>query len=189
MLWKCCTQYASKFGKHSSGHRTGWVLRVWPQGNLGAEELMLLNPVVLEKILESPSDCKEITLVNPKGSKSWIFIGRTDAEATILWPPDAKSQLFVPTWTSGSSHVMTLLKSNLENFEYYFASVWDEYSCTVIWTFFGILTFLDLEWKLTFSSRVATAEFFKFAGILSAALWQHHLLGFEIAQLEFHHLY
>ena len=44
---------------------------------------------------------------------------------------------------------------------------------------------LGLEWKLTFSSAVATAEFSKFAGILSAALSQHHLLGFEIAQLEF----
>ena len=51
--------------------------------------------VVLEKILESPLDCKEIKLVNPKGNQSWIFIGRTDAnaEAPILWPPDAKIQL------------------------------------------------------------------------------------------------
>ena len=42
---------------------------------------------------------------------------------------------------------------------------------------------------MTFSSPVATAEFSKCAGILSAALSQHHLLGFEIAQLEFHHLH
>ena len=51
--------------------------------------------VVLEKTLESPLDCKEIQPVNPKGNQSWIFIGRTDAEAEapILWPPDAKSQL------------------------------------------------------------------------------------------------
>ena len=49
--------------------------------------------VVLEKILESPLDCKEIKPVNPKESQSWIFIGRTDAEAPILWPPDAKSRL------------------------------------------------------------------------------------------------
>ena len=48
---------------------------------------------------------------------------------------------------------------------------------------------LGLEWKLTFSSPVATAEFSKFAGILSAALSQHHLSGFEIAPLEFHHLH
>ena len=48
---------------------------------------------------------------------------------------------------------------------------------------------LGLEWKLTFSSPVATAEFSKVAGILSAALSQHHLSGFGIAQLEFHHLH
>ena len=47
------------------------------------------------KTLENPLDCKEIQPVNPKGNQSWIFIGRTDAEAKapILWPPDVKSQL------------------------------------------------------------------------------------------------
>ena len=51
--------------------------------------------VVLKKTLESPLDCKEIQLVHPKGNQSWIFIGRTDAEAEvpILWPSDAKSWL------------------------------------------------------------------------------------------------
>ena len=51
--------------------------------------------VVLEKTLESPLDGKEIQPVHPKGNQSWIFIGRTDAEAEtpVLWPPDAKSQL------------------------------------------------------------------------------------------------
>ena len=51
--------------------------------------------VVLEKTLESPLDCKEIQPVHPKGNQSWIFIGRTDAEAEtpILWLPDAKSWL------------------------------------------------------------------------------------------------
>ena len=51
--------------------------------------------VVLEKALESPLECKEIQLVNPKGNQSWIFIGRTDAEAEtpILWPPDVKNWL------------------------------------------------------------------------------------------------
>ena len=50
---------------------------------------------VLEKTLESPLDCKEIKPVNPKGNQSWTFIGRTaaEAEAPILWPPDANSQL------------------------------------------------------------------------------------------------
>ena len=43
--------------------------------------------------IESPLDCREIKLVNPKGNRSWIFIGRTDAEAetTILWPPDVNN--------------------------------------------------------------------------------------------------
>ena len=49
--------------------------------------------VVLEKTLESPLDCKEIKLVNSKGNQSWKFIGRTDAEAPILLPPDAKNWL------------------------------------------------------------------------------------------------
>ena len=46
--------------------------------------------VVLEKTLESPLDCKAIKPVNPKGIQSWIFFGRTDAEAeaSILWPPE-----------------------------------------------------------------------------------------------------
>ena len=51
--------------------------------------------VMLEKTFESPLDCKEIQPVNPKGNKSWIFIGRTDAEAEtpILWPPVVKNWL------------------------------------------------------------------------------------------------
>ena len=53
----------------------------------------MVSTVVLEKTLENPLDCKEIKPVNPKGSQPGIFIGRTDAEAeaSILWPPDAKS--------------------------------------------------------------------------------------------------
>ena len=51
--------------------------------------------MVLEKTLESPLDCKEIQPVHSKGDQSWVFTGRTDveAEAPILWPPDAKSRL------------------------------------------------------------------------------------------------
>ena len=51
--------------------------------------------VVLEKILESSLNCKDIKPVTPKRNQSWILIGRTDAEteALILWPPDAKSWL------------------------------------------------------------------------------------------------
>ena len=51
--------------------------------------------MVLEKTLGSPLESKVIQPVNPKGNQSWIFIGRTEAEAEapILWPPDGKSQL------------------------------------------------------------------------------------------------
>ena len=48
---------------------------------------------MLEKILGSPLDCKDIKPVNPKGNQPQIFTGRSDAEAPILWPSDAKSRL------------------------------------------------------------------------------------------------
>ena len=64
-----------------------WTKEGWVPENLH------FQIVVLEKIFESPLDSEEIKPVNPKGNQSWIYIGRTDAEAPILWPPDAKSQL------------------------------------------------------------------------------------------------
>ena len=66
------------------GHKEGWTLKNW-----------CFQVVVLEKILESPWDCKKIKPVNLKGNQSWIPIGRADAEAEvpILWPPDVKSWL------------------------------------------------------------------------------------------------
>ena len=57
---------------------------------------MLLNCVLLEKTLQSPLDCREVQPVHLK-DQSWVFIGRTDAEAEtpVLWPPHAKSCLIV----------------------------------------------------------------------------------------------
>ena len=65
-------------------HKESWELKNWR-----------FWTVVLEKILESPLDCKEIKPVNPKGNQSWTVIRRTDAKAgaPILWPPDAKNWL------------------------------------------------------------------------------------------------
>ena len=65
-------------------HKEGWLTKNW-----------CFWTVVLEKTLESPLDCKEIPPVNPKGNRSWRFIGRIDveAEAPILWSPDLKSWL------------------------------------------------------------------------------------------------
>ena len=64
-------------------HKEGWVPKNW-----------YFQIVVLEKIPESPLNSKEIKLVNPNGNQPWIFTERTDAEAeaTILWPPNVKSQ-------------------------------------------------------------------------------------------------
>ena len=65
-------------------YKESWVLKNW-----------CFWTVVLEKTLESPLDCKEIQPIHPKGNQSWIFIGRTDAEAenSTLWPPDVKNWL------------------------------------------------------------------------------------------------
>ena len=68
----------------SLDYRKRWVPKNW-----------CFWTVVLKKTLESPLDIKEIPPVHPKGDQSWVFIGRTDAEAEtpILWPPDVKSWL------------------------------------------------------------------------------------------------
>ena len=65
-------------------YKESWVLNNW-----------CFWTVLWEKTLESPLDCKEIQPVHSKGNQSWIFIGRTDAEAEapVLWPPDAKNWL------------------------------------------------------------------------------------------------
>ena len=83
--------YSQSYGFSSShvqmwelDHKEGWALKNW-----------CFWTMVLETTLEIPLDCKEIQPVHPKGNQSWIFIGRTDAEAKtpVLWPPDAKNWL------------------------------------------------------------------------------------------------
>ena len=72
------------YGCESCTIKKAWVPKNW-----------CFWTVVLGKTLESPLDCKEIQPVHPKGNQSWIFIGRTDAEAEtpILWPRDGKNWL------------------------------------------------------------------------------------------------
>ena len=67
-----------------SDYKESWALKNW-----------CFWIVVLKKTLENPLDCKEVQPVHPKGNQSWIFTGRTDAEAEtpILWPPDGKNWL------------------------------------------------------------------------------------------------
>ena len=75
-------------------YKESWTLKNW-----------CFLTVVLEKTLESPLDCKEIPPVHSKGDQSWVFIGRTDAEAEtpILWPPYAKSWLIGKDPDAGNS--------------------------------------------------------------------------------------
>ena len=80
--------------------------------------------------------------------------------------------------------VHILLKPGLENFEHYFASMWDECNCVVVWAFFGIAFLWDWNENWTFP---VPWPLLSFPNLL--AFSQHHLLGFEIAQLEFHHLH
>ena len=81
--------YSQSYGFSSShvwiwelDHNESWAPKNW-----------CFWTVVLEKTYESLLECKEIKTVNAKGNQSWLFIGRTDAEAPKLWPPDVKSQL------------------------------------------------------------------------------------------------
>ena len=84
--------------------------------------------------------------------------------------------------------VHVLLKPGLENFEHYFTSICDECNCAVVWAFFGIAFLWD--WRENWPVPVLWPLLsFPNAGILSAALSQHHLPRFELAQLVFHHLY
>ena len=96
-LWQCIKKQRRYFvskvpSSHSYGfssshvwkweldHKQSWVPKNW-----------CFWTVVLEKTLESPLYCKEIQPINPKANQSWIFIGRTNAEAPIFWPPDVKN--------------------------------------------------------------------------------------------------
>ena len=96
-ILKCRHYFANKspslqsYG-FSSSHVWIWELDYKESGEL---KNWCFLTVVLEMILESPLDCKEIQPVQPKGNQSWIFIGRTEAEAEtpILWPPDVKNWL------------------------------------------------------------------------------------------------
>ena len=77
------------------GHTSMYGCESWTIKKAECQKNWCFWTVVLEKILESPLDSKEIKAVSPKGNQPWIFIGRTDAEAKapILWPPDVKKWL------------------------------------------------------------------------------------------------
>ena len=105
-------------------------------------------------------------------------------------PADVGSLISGSSFLSKSSlniwkfSVHILLKSSLENFEHYLDSMWIECNCVVVWTFFGFafLWNLNINWPFP-----VLWPLLSFPNLL--ALSQHHLLGFEISQLEFHHLH
>ena len=88
-LVKAVFFFSSRVWMWELNHKESWAQNNW-----------CFQTVVLEKTLESPLDCKEIKPVRPRGNKSWILIGRTDTEAetSILWPPDVKK------WFIGKDH-------------------------------------------------------------------------------------
>ena len=84
----CLKKFFFLLGSHGLGHVQLWDLD-HKEGRV--PKSWCFQNVVLEKTLESPLNCKEIQLVNPEGNQPWIFIGRTEVEASILWPPDSKN--------------------------------------------------------------------------------------------------
>ena len=80
-------------------HKEGWTPKNW-----------CFWIVVLKKILEGPLYSMEIKPVNPKGKQPWMFIGRTDAEAAILWPPDEKNWLI--GWMASATQITWVCASS-----------------------------------------------------------------------------
>ena len=87
--FRCAWGYSHSYGFSIShvcmselAHKEGWV-----------PKKSCFRTVVLENTLESPLDCKEIKPINPKGNQLWIFTGRADAAALILWLPNTKTWL------------------------------------------------------------------------------------------------
>ena len=83
-VWSKLWLFQSRVWMWESDYKESWVPKNW-----------CFWTVVLEKTLKSPLDCKEVQPVHPKGNQSWIFIGKTDAEAEALtlWLPDVKNWL------------------------------------------------------------------------------------------------
>ena len=104
LVQACLDEYVKALSSQSYGFSSShvWMWELDYKENWGPKNWCFWT-VVLEKTLESPLDCKEIQPVHPKGNQTWIFIGRTNAEAEtpIRWPPDAKNWLILKDADAG----------------------------------------------------------------------------------------
>ena len=132
--------------------------------------------------------------------KCFSIVNKTEVDVFLDFSCFFYDPTDVGNLTSGSSAFskssFTIWKFSIHTVEAWPGKIWVLLCWHVRWVqLHGSLKILwhclsfGLKWKQTFSSPVSTAEFSRFAGILSPALSQHHLLGFEIAHLEFHHLH
>ena len=136
-------------------------------------------------VIHTVKGCSVVNEVNVFLEFPWFFYDPMDVGNLISgFSAFSKSSLNIWKFT-----VHLLLKPGLENVEHYFASMWDEYNCVVVWTFFDIAFHWDWNENWPFPVLWPLLSFPNFVGILSATLSQHHLLGFEIAQLVFCHLH
>ena len=131
MLWKCCTQYVSKFGKLSSGHRTG-------KGQFSFQSQRKAMPKNAQTTTQLHSShngfpLQYSCLENPIDGGAWW--------ATVHGV--AKNQTRLSNFHSWKLLVYTLLKASLQDFEHNLASIWNECNFLAVWTFLGIVLLWD----------------------------------------------
>ena len=121
--------------------------------------------------------------------KGFVIVNKAKVDVFLELSCSGSSAFSKSTLNIWKFTVHVLLKPDLENFEHYFASMWNECSCAVVCTFFGIAFFGDSNENWLFPVLQPLLSFPNLLAYLLAALSQNHLLGFEIVQLEFHHLH
>ena len=189
MLWKCCTQYVSKFGKLSSGHRTGKVVftPVLKKGNTkecsnyctialishASKVTLKILQARLQQYMNRELPDVQAGFRKGRGTRDQIanihtvrgfgIVNKAEIDVFLELSSSFDDPADVGNLISGSSAfsktswniwkftVHVLLKPNLENFEHYFTSMWDECHCAVVWAFFGIAFLWNWNEKWPFS--------------------------------------